>query len=97
MKKKSTPMSAAVTPYARRNTLLVFISSSTFRLSVRLRVVIDREEVMLTSYPRHFRTNFTLAVHCSLPRRRLTKQFICHHDLLAISCGAPERIVVSFS
>jgi hypothetical protein len=37
-----------------------------------------------------------------LPRRRATKQFICHHvrlkwksDLLAISYGAVERIVPS--
>src|ERR1700722_15431341 len=29
---------------------------------------------------RQFRTNFTLAVHCcSLPRRRVSKPFICHH------------------
>jgi hypothetical protein len=50
-------------------------------------------------HPCIFRTNFRAAVHsCSLPRRRVTKQFICHHvrlkwtlDLPAISCDAPER------
>jgi hypothetical protein len=52
-----------------------------------------------------FRTNFTLAIHrCSLPRRRVTKQFICHPvrvkskpELLATSSGAPELLVASFS
>ena len=29
---------------------------------------------------RHFRSRFALAVYCcSVPRRRVTKQFICHH------------------
>jgi len=51
-----------------------------------------------------FRTNLALAVHCcSLARRRLTKQFLCHHvrlkwksDFTRHSCGAPEPIVLPF-
>jgi hypothetical protein len=60
----------------QHNTLLVFIGPSTFRLLVRLRVVIERAPKRRSHSlcdPRHFRTNFTLAVHCcSLPRRRVT-------------------------
>jgi hypothetical protein len=59
---------------------------------------------MLTLPPGHFpREHQVCGSVFFLPRRRLTKQFVCHHvrlkwksDLLAISCGAVERIVASF-
>ena len=51
-----------------------------------------------------FRTNLALAVHCcSLARRRLTKQFICHHvrlkwksDLLATAAVHLNVLLLPF-
>ena len=59
---------------------------------------------MLTLPPGHFpREHQVCGSLFFLPRRLVTKQFVCHHvrlkwksDLLAISCGAVEPIVGPF-
>src|ERR1700759_65622 len=51
----------------------------------------------------HFRTNFTVADHCCpMPRRLVTKQFMCHHvrlqrksDFLVISCPIRDLFVIT--
>jgi hypothetical protein len=57
---------------------------------------------MLTAVYGISATNLTPAVHCcSLPRRRVTKQFICHHvrlkwksDLPVTGRGAIEQLLL---
>src|SRR5258708_1290648 len=81
-----------------------FLRLSDFRFDCESLLACIEEEVMLTQSSTVFRHELHAGGSLLLPRRHVTKQFICHHfrskwksNLLAISCTAPEGMGACFS